>query len=67
VEVALDRGQREVENRCVDECDRRPGDGRDQDEAAGSDPIDPTGGVLADERRSRVEQRRSSSSVSRVT
>jgi hypothetical protein len=54
VEVALDRGQREVENRCVDERDRRPGDGRDQDEAAGADPTDPTGGVLADKRRSRA-------------
>jgi hypothetical protein len=37
VEVLLDRGQREVQDRGVDERDRGTGDGRDEDEPAGSD------------------------------
>ena len=37
VEVLLDRGQREVQDGRVDERDRGPGDGRDEDEPAGSD------------------------------
>jgi len=37
VEILRDRGQREVEDGGVDERDRRPGDGRDQDEPTGSD------------------------------